>query len=113
MSPFAFFCNPPAAIPLDASDNALFICVAFRLMAGSLSSAPADPVDIAISDTRFAPDVRFEAPGSRRLFWIVPPLIANGMVDNPIEMEEDAEEFSALIWYGLVAAERFEAVSVS
>ena len=116
MSPFAFFCAPPAAIRLDASLNALFICVAFPLRAESLFDGPVKLVAVALSGTRFAPEVRPDAtsaPGNTRLFWVVVPLVGNGMGNKPVEVGEEAEEWLTLRSYGPVAAGRFKAVSVN
>ena len=51
VSPFAFLYAPPAAKRLDALDNALFICVAFLLIAGSLFDDLGDLVDTALSES--------------------------------------------------------------
>ena len=62
MSPFVFFCAPPAAVRLEASDSALFICVAFPRMMESLFGGPAKVEDTALSKTRLALEVRPGAP---------------------------------------------------
>ena len=67
MSPFAFFRAPPAAVRLETSDSALFICVAFPRMMESLFDGPVKLEETALSEIRLVPEVRPGAPKSTRL----------------------------------------------